>query len=517
MRNILLSFACLLSGAAVAQQETVDMSMMQRIRTEENDHSQIAWIAHQLTDVMGPRLTGSPAFDRAAAWAVQTLQGWGLTAAAKESWGAFGKGWATNYAYAALKTPYYQPIIIYPRAWTPGTGGMVTGRILVLDAMDSAHVAKAGDAVKGAIILVKSNNKTLMSSFVADAKRYSADTLDRLPASDMIERGLIDFYAGYLKKENKVKQTLHEKGALAMLSGSEMGRDGTVVVDGDWLQASGKYPALLPEAVVTDEDFLRLQRLAADNSGATLDLDLRNQWYDDAQGYNVVAEIPGTDPSLKSQLVMLGGHFDSWHSATGATDNGAGSIVMMEAVRVLEALGVHPRRTIRIALWGGEEEGLLGSFGYVCKHFGDPATMQLTPEQAKVSAYYNLDNGTGKIRGIYLQHDTAAGPLFRSWLAPFADLDATGVTFSNTGSTDHLSFDAVGIPGFQFIQDPMDYETRTHHSNMDSYDHLSLPDLRQAATIVAAFVYNTAMRDPMVPRKPLPPAGKFVFDFRGLF
>jgi Zn-dependent M28 family amino/carboxypeptidase len=265
--------------------------------------------------------------------------------------------------------------------------------------------------------------------------------------------------------------------------------------------------------VVSREDYLRLQRLLLDNKTVQLEMNVQNKFYnDDPTGYNVVGEIPGTDPTLKSQVVMIGGHLDSWHSGTGATDNGAGCIVMMEAIRILKALNVQPRRTIRIALWGGEEQGFIWSFGYVKKHFGDPRDMVLKPEQKNISAYYNLDNGSGKIRGIFLQNNDSVRDIFKAWLEPFADMGATGITRSNTGSTDHLSFDAVGIPGFQFIQDELEYETRTHHSNMDTYDHLSIEDLQQAATIVAAFVYNTAMRDDMLPRKPLPKPERFIFD-----
>jgi Zn-dependent M28 family amino/carboxypeptidase len=233
---------------------------------------------------------------------------------------------------------------------------------------------------------------------------------------------------------------------------------------------------------------------------------------DDMKGYNVIGEIPGTDPKLKAELVMLGGHMDSWQSATGATDNGAGCIATMEAIRILKTLNINPRRTIRIALWGGEEQGLLGSFHYVKNHFADPSTMQLKPEQDMVSAYYNLDNGSGKIRGIYDQGNDAVVDIFQKWLEPFNDLGASTVTRHNTGSTDHLSFDAVGIPGFQFIQDQLDYASRTHHTNMDNYDHLLIGDLKQAATIIAAFVYNTAMRNEKLPRKPLPKPEKFIFE-----
>ena len=218
----------------------------------------------------------------------------------------------------------------------------------------------------------------------------------------------------------------------------------------------------------------------------------------------MVAEIPGTDPKLKDELVILGGHMDSWHASTGATDNGTGSAVMMEAIRILKAIDVKPRRTIRVVLWSGEEQGLLGSRGYVKNHYGDRLTMTLKPEQAKVSAYYNLDNGAGKIRGIFAQGNDEVAPIFKDWFAPFADLGASTVTLRNTGSTDHIAFDEVGIPGFQFIQDPLEYGTRTHHTNMDSYDRISSNDLQQASIIVASFVYNTAMRDEKLPRKPLP-------------
>jgi len=264
---------------------------------------------------------------------------------------------------------------------------------------------------------------------------------------------------------------------------------------------------------VAKEDFLRLRRLVEDGREVTVELQSDTKLYDqDLQGHNVVAEIPGTDPRLKAEVVMLGGHLDSWTAGTGATDNGAGSIVALEAVRILEALGVKPRRTIRIALWDGEEQGLLGSFHYVKNHFGDPIDMRLKPEQAKISAYFNLDNGSGKIRGIYAQGNDKAAAIFQQWLVPFQDLGASTVTLHNTGSTDHLSFDAVGIPGFQFIQDPLDYETRTHHSNEDNYDHLVMDDMKQAALIEASFVYDAAMRDETLPRKALPKPEKFIFD-----
>jgi Zn-dependent M28 family amino/carboxypeptidase len=291
---------------------------------------------------------------------------------------------------------------------------------------------------------------------------------------------------------------------------SRNGNQGTVFV-----QNGGSYAKDAKNnyawVMLSSDDYLRVQRLVSNGQAVELEADVKTKFYDkDIKGYNVVAEIPGTDPKLSDEIVMLGGHLDSWHGATGATDNAAGCSVMMEAVRILKASGLQPRRTIRIVLWSGEEEGLLGSRAYVKNHFADPADMVLKPEHQKVSAYYNLDNGTGKIRGIYLQGNKEAGPIFSKWLEPFQDLGAKTVTISNTGSTDHVSFDGVGIPGFQFIQDPIDYDTRTHHSNMDTYDHLVPDDLKQAATLVAAFVYNTAQRDEKIPRKELPkprPAG----------
>jgi hypothetical protein len=282
------------------------------------------------------------------------------------------------------------------------------------------------------------------------------------------------------------------------------GTDGTVFTTNgaSYADTAKMAPA---ELETSGEDYLRILRLVKAGIKVQVEADIKTQFFtDDLQGYDVVGEIPGTDKKLKDQLVMIGGHLDSWHGATGSTDNAAGCAVMLEAMRILKATGFKPRRTIRIALWTSEEQGLFGSRGYVANHFGDPKTMELKPEQAKLSAYYNLDNGTGKIRGIYLQGDSAAAPIFKAWLEPFKDLDATTLTIRNTGSTDHVSFDAVGIPGFQFIQDSMDYGTRTHHSNQDTYDRLSEDDLKQAATIVASFVYHTAQRDEMIPRKELP-------------
>jgi Zn-dependent M28 family amino/carboxypeptidase len=293
------------------------------------------------------------------------------------------------------------------------------------------------------------------------------------------------------------------EGAAAIITGSR-GSMGTVFTSNGAPYAWAAKP-VLPGLEMSAEDVNRLTRLLQAGKNVRVEMEVRNAFLTaDSTAYNVIAEIPGTDKNLADEVVMLGAHIDSWHAATGATDNAAGVAVMMEAVRILKALDLKPRRTIRIALWSGEEQGILGSRAYVKRHFADPVTMKLKPAHGRISAYFNLDNGAGKIRGIYLQGNDAVRPVFEAWMAPFKDLGASTVTIRNTGATDHVAFDAVGIPGFQFIQDPLEYGTRTHHTNMDTYDRISKSDLMQASVIVASFVYNTAMRHEMLPRKPLP-------------
>lgn len=503
-----ISFSCAFA------QETVDMQVMQKIKDEEKNNSQIAMIAHQLTDVCGPRLTNSPGYNRALDWVTAICKQWGLQNAGREAWGQFGKGWSNERGTLSLKIPYYESIIAYPVPWCKSTGKAITTELVMLDVLDSASIDKLGAALKGKIVMVKPGGTTIPDAFKAYATRYGDSSLDKLPDEYMVSRKEIEEFLPFIKRDYYTKLYLEKKGAVALLLSSRGSRDGTVFVDGGTGYAKG-FAATLPEMKTSREDYLRLMRLLQDAKKVQLEINVQNTFYDkDLTGYNVVAEIPGTDPALKSQVVMLGGHLDSWAGGTGATDNAAGCIAALEAIRILKTLNIQPKRTIRIALWGGEEQGLYGSFGYVKKHFGNPENMKLTAEQAGVSAYYNLDNGSGKIRGIYTQGNEAVREIFRAWLAPFADMGANGgVTMSNTGSTDHISFDAVGIPGFQFIQDPLEYETRTHHSNMDTYEHLSIEDLKQAAVVMAAFVYNTAMRNELLPRKPLPKAEKFVFDF----
>ena len=508
----LLVLSCFIINFAAAQ-ETVNMQMMQKIKDEEKTNSQIAMIAHNITDVCGPRLTNSPGYKRALDWVTELCKKWGLENAGPEAWGEFGKGWQNDKAILALKAPYYQSIIAYPAPWCKSTRKAIKTELVMIDYLDSASIDKLGDGIKGKIVMLKPSNLTIPDAYKPYGTRYSDSSLDKIGEKYMVTRTQMEQFLPDIKRDYYTLLYLEKKGAAGLLRSRRNSIDGTVFVDGGTGYAPG-YAATLPEMKTGREDYLKLFRLLKSDTKVELEMNVQNTFYDnDLTGYNVVAEIPGTDPILKSQVVMLGGHLDSWASGTGATDNGAGCIVMLEAMRILKTLGIQPRRTIRIALWGGEEQGLYGSFGYVKKHFGNPADMQLKPAAASISAYYNLDNGSGKIRGIYTQGNSTVMDIFKAWLAPFADMGAAGgVTNSNTGSTDHISFDAVGIPGFQFIQDPLEYETRTHHSNMDTYDHLSIPDLQQAAVIVAAFVYNSAMRNDMLPRKPLPKPEKFVFD-----
>ena len=514
--NKLLAFLILFFATTnfAAAQEPVDMAIMQKIKDEAKNNSQIAMIAHNLTDVCGPRLTNSPGYNCSLDWITQICKQWGLQNAGREAWGEFGRGWRNDKGTLALKAPYYQPIIAYPVPWSKSTRKAVTAELVMLDKFDSASIDKLGNNLKGKIVIVKPGSTNLADGFIPYSIRYGDTSLANISEKYMVTRKQMEGYLTFIMQDNATLLYLEKKGAVALLGTNRNSRDGTVFADGGAGYKKG-YPATMTEMKTSREEYLRLARLLQSNKKVELEINVQNKFFDnDLTGYNVVAEIPGTDPTLKSQVVMLGGHLDSWASSTGATDNAAGCIVMLEAMRILKTLGIQPRRTIRIALWGGEEQGLYGSFGYVKNHFGDPATMQLLPEHQNISAYYNLDNGSGKIRGVYAQGNTGVRDIFNTWLAPFADMGANGgVTMSNTGSTDHISFDAVGIPGFQFIQDPLEYETRTHHTNMDSYDHLSIADLQQAAAVVAAFVYNTAMRTDMIPRKPLPKAEKFVFDF----
>ena len=518
MRKLTVFAFLLLSVPTISiGQEKTDLNIIQKIRQEETDRSKVMDIVFNLTDVSGPRLTISPGFTRAANYAVNKLKEWGLSNAILDPWGDFGKGWELQRSYVAMSAPYYKSLIAVPKAWTSGTGGLQNAEVLVISAKDSTALEAYRGKLKGKI-LIMDRSDIYKQSFSADAKRYNEEDLQKMADAKPAERGPVDTAALRRRREmfaamragNAVpallKAMAKTEGAVAVLSASPRGHDGTLFVQG-----GGGFKVTDPEnfldVVLANEDYMSVLRLAKSGTPVKMEMDIKTKFStEDVKGYNVIAEIKGTDKKLKDEVVMLGGHLDSWHGSTGATDNAAGCAIMMEAVRLMQTLGIKPKRTIRIALWSGEEEGLFGSRGYVKKTFGDPATMQLLPAHEKLSTYFNLDNGTGKIRGIYLQGNEAVRDIFASWLQPFNDSGAKTITISNTGGTDHLSFDAVGLPGFQFIQDEIEYDTRTHHSNMDSYDHLIEADLKHSAAVVAAFIYNAAQRDEKLPRKELPKA-----------
>jgi hypothetical protein len=508
----LFLFLLLVTSLTYAQTEPVDLQMIEKIKDEGLNRSQVMKTAFYLTDVIGPRLSGSAGLKHANEWTRQQLSDWQLANAAIEPWGQFGRGWDIEKSYVAMTAPYYQPLIASPKAWTPGTNGPIKGKVILVNAEKEEDFAQYKGKVKDKIILVQTT-ADIKTTFEADASRFADDKLAEMAKATEATSSAssttwtperIAEYRTRRAVREKLSQFLMEEGASLIISNGQ-GMHGTYFTsNGASYAADAKL--VLPELEMAAEHYARMLRLLQAQKEIEIETEIKTRFNEELTGYNVVAEIPGTDKKLKSELVMVGAHLDSWHSATGATDNAAGSAVMMEAMRILKAVGVKPRRTIRIALWGSEEQGLFGSKNYVKNHFGDPESMKLLPEHTKLSAYYNVDNGTGKIRGVYLQGNEALRPVFESWLAPFKEMGATTVTIRNTAGTDHQSFDAVGLPGFQFIQDPVDYNTRTHHTNMDTYERLQEEDLKQAAIIVASFVYHTAMRDQKLARKRLPVA-----------
>jgi carboxypeptidase Q len=508
MRKIIVIPIILFVSTVFAQTEKLDLNMMAKIRDEGLNHSQVMEIVFNLTDANGPRLMQSPGYFKAANWAKTQLASWGLENAKLEGWGTWGKGWELEKYYLAMTSPYYRPIIGFPKTFSSGTNGLVHADVILVSVHDSSEL----NAYRGKLhdkILIIERPDSLKLGFAPDAARYTDAQLMKLAGYDPESPTTPDAettnatlsYLASARLLAQVKKFALEEKAMGILTTSTRNSDGTVFVQNGIPYNAAMVPAL-NDISISYEDFMTTQRLLKHNIPVTIDLDLQAKIFsDDQQGYNVIAEIPGTDANLKDQLVMIGGHLDSWQGSTGATDNAAGSAVMMEVVRILKTIGVKPRRTIRIALWGGEETGLHGSKNYVKNHFTDTTTKKYNAAGDKLSVYLNLDNGTGKIRGIYLQGNQSTRTIFEQWFQPFHDLGASTLTLQNTGGTDHLSFDAIGLPGFQFIQDPMEYGSRTHHSNMDNYDHLSAEDLKQAATIIAAFVYDAAQRDEKVPRK----------------
>jgi len=538
---------------------------IQRIKDEGMNRSQVMQTLSYLSDVIGPRLTASPGMKRANEWTRDQMIKWGLQNAHLEAWGPFGRGWTLKRFSAQVIEPTAIPLIAYPKAWSPGLASPVTADVVYFDAKTEADFEKYKGKLSGKIVLT-APLREVAAHFEAPGTRLNEK--DLLALADAPEprqggggRGNFANQAAAFRAAAELasaKLRFFQSENAAVLVDPGRGDGGTIFVQSasvpqpprDPNAAPAPFargippydksaPKVTPQVIVAIEHYNRIVRMLQAGEPVKMTVDLSVAWQDaDLMGYNTIAEIPGTD--LKDEIVMLGGHMDSWHSGTGATDNAAGCAVALEAVRILQTLGLKPRRTIRVALWSGEEQGLLGSRAYVAEHFGsmqNPATsaapaagggnngmgggngngngngtapaaptLVKKPEYDNLSGYFNLDNGTGKIRGVYLQGNEGIRSLFRQWLAPFRDMGATTLTISNTGGTDHLSFDGIGLPGFQFIQDEIEYDTRTHHSNQDVFDRIQADDMKQAATIMAAFVYQTAMRDEKLPRKPAPGA-----------
>ncbi len=514
MRQLLLLALCLFLTIPVLEaQEMSNEEVIQVIRKYGLDQSQVIETASWMTDVYGPRLTGSPMLDMATEWATNQLEEWGMSNVHLHEWGPFGRGWELDHFEMHAHSPGYWPVLGYPKAWSPGTDGEVTGELIYLQASKLEDLEQYKGKLAGKIVMLDTIRDT-DEWFDPMARRYESDDLLRLANAPAPTPRPRRNYArtGGLTFNQAMWKMLTEEEPLVILDRSYKGDLGTVFVSrarthgGSYREAGTK---VIPQVTLSVEHYNRIMRLMQKGVDVKLTLNLKSKYTNpDGMEHNIIAEIPGSD--LSDEVVLFGAHFDSWHAATGATDNAAGSSVMMEVARILletiKETGIQPRRTLRLALWTGEEQGLFGSRHYVGDQYVNYAPDSWTPkslrkDQEKISGYFNMDNGTGKIRGVYLQGNDRVAPLFREWLQPFKDLEAGTLTLNNTGGTDHLAFDAANVPGFQFIQDPMAYFNRTHHSNMDNWDHLVEDDLKQAATIIAAFVWNTAQLDEKLPRK----------------
>jgi len=532
------------------QQEKIDLNVIHKIKAAEFGGggrgggggfgggggaprmAPIMTTMYELTDHYGPRLTNSPQFRRAGDWAVSQLKEWGLSNVHLEPWATTGgrgggiPSWEMKHVFAAMEEPTYMPLIAYPQAWSGSTNGTVTGEAVIAQDATQEDMDKWHGKLQGKFVLLVAGPDPSAAALDLPfpttplGHRYTEQELadlvpDVIPGGNAAGRGGRGGRGGNAAQANMTpeqRQAFMEKqanfwkneGVLATITASARGQSGTVFAS-NGSPRSGDPTKNLPSVAITAENYNRIARLLEHNVPVKLSFDIKTEFdMSKTESFNVIAEIPGT--SKPNELVMVGGHFDSWHMGTGATDNGAGSAVAMEVMRLLKSQNLKMDRTVRMALWGGEEEGLLGSRAYVNDHFANPADMKLKPEHDGFAGYFNLDNGTGRIRGIYLQENEMCRPIFEQWFAALKDLTPGVITIRNTGGTDHQSYDAVGLPGFQFIQDPMDYDTRTHHSNMDVFDRIQQADMEQMAVVEAFFVYNAATRPDKFPRKELPAA-----------
>jgi carboxypeptidase Q len=528
---------CIAPLPAQRPTETLDYATIAQIRDEGLNRSQAMDHISWLSDVYGPRLTGSPAILQASDWAIRKFREWGLVNAHREAW-PFGKGWSLVRFSAQMIEPQVQPLIGFPASWTPGTNGTVTADVVRVQIDSEADFDKYRGRLAGTIVLPQPERAVPMLEGLIVHRMTDKDLAEAAttPVPQAAGRGRGRGGRGNVEPDEqnqggrgrgaqslnaRITQFYRSEGVVAVFNrGSDnifasIGSDlspqqqhadgGTIFPTGNGSRSADAAPGL-PTITLAAEHYNRMVRVLAKGIPVKVELNVQTKFYDETSpnGFNTVAEIPGTDPALKDELVILGAHFDSVAAATGATDNATGTAAMMEAMRILEAIGAKPRRTIRIALWGGEEEGLLGSRAYVREHFGDPATMTLKPDHARVAAYFNSDNGTGRVRGVWLQGNLAVRPIFEQWIVPLGDLGVVALGPRSVTSTDHVSFDAVGLPAFQFMVDRLEYNSRTHHSNMDFYDRVQRDDMIQQATVIAVFAYDAATRDEKLPRKPLP-------------
>jgi carboxypeptidase Q len=499
----LISFLGLMlfTVAVIAQNTKVDYESIYKIKDEGFNNSQVMDIAWNLTDRIGPRLTGSEGLKKAYDWTSSKYKEWGLTNVKVDAWGEFGQGWEVDKAYVAMTVPYYQAMIGIPKAWTPGTNGAISAEVVYVDFNTEADLAKLKGQLKGKIVVMPTATAA-ENQYSADASRLTEDQLTGM--EEMSVRGggsnnnasRISEFRRLSNLRRAAYSMLKEEG-VALVLATNRGGQGTFFTS----NGARNDESALPEIEMAPEHYNRLVRLLQKGEKVMVEADTKTRFLTaDTKGYNVLGEIQGSDPVLKDEVVMIGAHLDSWFAGTGATDNAAGSAVMMEVMRILKTSGVKLKRTVRIGLWSGEEQGIFGSRNYVQNVFMNNKKPNKAHE--KFSAYYNMDNGTGAIRGIYLQGNEATKSLFEEWFKPFHEIGAHTITTRNTGGTDHLAFDGIGLPGFQFIQDPIAYNTRTHHSNMDVYEALEEVDLKKNAVIIAAMVLQTANMDGKMPRKP---------------
>jgi len=534
----LLVASVVLCSIGLAQM--VDTSAIAKIKDEGMNRSEVMEIMSYLTDVYGPRLTWSPEYREAGVWAGKKLKEWGLQNVYFDNFAPVGKGWTLKRFSANVLTPRAFPLIAYPKAWSPGTNGTVKGNVVLLDAKTETDLKKYAGKLKNAFVLI-SDPRELKAHFEPEGHRLHDSTLLDLanagePGAQRRRRmgGDTAAIARFLTQAQFNAMKLNfcmQEGAAALLDAGR-GDLGTIfvqqatvpIVPKDISELFGPRasaynpdaPKILPQVSLAAEHYNRIVRMLEKGQKITMEMNIEVGTTKADSSFNIIAEIPGTD--LKDEVVMIGAHFDSWQAGTGATDNATGSAVCMEAMRIIQKLGLKPRRTIRIGLWGGEEQGLHGSRQYVAEYLGErkqgdlmqmimggaQGPLETKPAYEKFQAYFNNDNGTGRVRGVYLQGNEGAREVFRKWLDAINDPIARTLTLSNTGGTDHLAFDAIGLPGFQFIQDPVEYNTRTHHSNMDVYDRVQEEDVKQGSIMMAIFSYNAAMMDGKFPRKPMP-------------